>query len=216
MHSGRMKKMVAIFVLVFVVISACMLYLLRSGVGLRSAPLIKPTVIGSDTRIIANHTVKRLFPEMQQAHYIVWGVQPETDDSQLLMTYFLDEYQKTFHNPARILKNAESLSSQEISQCEKPCWLLISKNLANELTPNKFIEEKIAPLKKEFINITFLNFSRDEKVSEKCDQEQRLTLDCVVPVSVREVTKRLKDPSQRYFFLRKYNDRDFFLFIQNP
>ena len=159
MHIHRMKKMVAIFILVFIVISACMLYLLRSGVGLRSAPLIKPTIIDTDNRKVAAHTVKRLFPEMQQAHYILWGVQPETEDSQLLLTYFLDEYQKTFHTPARILKNAETLSLQEISQCEKPCWLLISKNLANELTPNTFIEEKIAPLKKEFIKASVRDLS---------------------------------------------------------
>ncbi|MNL22704.1 hypothetical protein D3C87_1440610 [compost metagenome] len=132
------------------------------------------------------------------------------------MNYFLDEYQKTFHMAAHIIRDAEKVSVDEISKCEKPCWLLISKEVANELTINSFIEEKIAPLKKEFINISFLSFEKNEAVAEKCDQEKRLTLDCIGPVSVREVQKKLKDPAQRYFFLRKYNDRDFFIFIQKP
>ena len=195
-----MKKIAAVFTLVFIVIAACMLYLMRSGVSLRSAPLIKPTLISADHRNIAAHTVMRMFPELQQSHYVLWGVLPETEDSQMLMNYFLDEYQKRFHLAAHIIRNAENVSVEEISKCEKPCWLLVSKEVANELTINPFIAEKIVPLKKEFINISFLSFEKNEAVPEKCDQEKRLTLDCIGPVSVREVDKKLKEPNQRYFF----------------
>ncbi|MNT70179.1 hypothetical protein D3C72_2085370 [compost metagenome] len=51
-------------------------------------------------------------------------------------------------------------------------------------------------------------------MTQECDAQQRLHLDCLVPVSIREVQKKIKDPSKLHFFLRKYNERDYFLFVQ--
>jgi hypothetical protein len=212
-----MKKIYLIFGIVFAIITACMIYLVKSGVGLRSAPLIRPTVMSPDHSNIAAHVVLRLFPELQEAHYIVWGVLPQTEDSQMLLTNFLKEYEKTFHMPARIILDAESVDTNEILNCAKPCWLLVNKDKANELSSNDFIEKKIQPLNQSYINITVVPFDNTEVVPEKCDSEKRVTADCITPLSVREVQKYLKKaPEQLHFFMRKYNEKDYFLFIQGP
>ncbi|MEK2689684.1 hypothetical protein [Bdellovibrio sp. GT3] len=209
-----MKKIFAILGLVFVIITVCMIYLVRKGVSLRSEPLIKPTVISADHRNIASHTVLRLFPDLQTTHYVLWGVLPEANDTQLLMTYFLEEYYKQFQTPAHVIQDGTKATAEEIAKCEKPCWIKLPHNLANTLTSNEFISGMIEPTQKPYITITVMPFNGDEEVSDFCNQEQRLTLECVTPVTVREIHRKMKDPTQLYFFLRKYNERDLFLFVQ--
>ncbi|QDK43921.1 hypothetical protein DOM22_01455 [Bdellovibrio sp. ZAP7] len=209
-----MKKIFTILGLVFIIITFCMIYLVRKGVSLRSEPLIRPTVISADQRNIASHTVLRIFPDLQQNHYVIWGVLPETPDTQLLMTHFMEEYYKKLQIPVHIIQNGLEASTEEIQNCPKPCWIKMPHDQANELSANKFISSKIEPTQKAHITITTMPFNGDEVVPEYCDQQQRLTLDCVTPVSVREIHRKMKDPKQLYFFLRKYNDRDFFLFVQ--
>jgi hypothetical protein len=85
---------------------------------------------------------------------------------------------------------------------------------ANTLTPNAWIDEKIVPTQKNYLTLTVMPFNGDEMVSDFCDQQKRQTLECITPVSVREIHRKMKDPKQLYFFLRKYNERDFFLFVQ--
>lgn len=211
-----MKKISLIFGLVFLIISACLIYLVRSGVSLRSEPLIRPTIISPDQRNIAAHVVLRLFPELQNSHYILWGVLPESNDAQLMMTYFMEEYYKTFHIAVHIIQDGEKATASEIAQCEKPCWILLPMNRANELSKNEFIQKNILPLNRHYINMTLSPFTGEETVPESCDQQKRLNLECITPVSVREVHRKIKDPSQLYFFLRKYNENDFFLFVQKP
>jgi hypothetical protein len=209
-----MKKIFIILGLVFAVITFCMIYLVRKGVSLRSEPLIRPTVISADQRNIASHTVLRIFPDLQSNHYIIWGVLPETPDTQLLMTHFMEEYYKKLQIPVHIIQNGLTASAEEIQKCEKPCWIKMPHDQANELSTNEFITSKIEPTQKAHITVTVMPFNGDEVVPEYCDQQKRLTLECITPVSVREIHKKMKDPKQLYFFLRKYNDRDFFLFVQ--
>ncbi|QLY25748.1 hypothetical protein [Bdellovibrio sp. KM01] len=209
-----MKKIFTILGLVFIIITFCMIYLVRKGVSLRSEPLIRPTVISADQRNISSHTVLRIFPDLQSNHYVIWGVLPETPDTQLLMTHFLEEYYKKLQIPVHIIQNGLEASAEEIQNCKKPCWIKMPHDQANELSTNEFISSKIEPTQKAHITITTMPFNGDEIVPEYCDQQQRLTLDCVTPVSVREIHRKMKDPKQLYFFLRKYNDRDFFLFVQ--
>ncbi|WP_413576669.1 hypothetical protein ACLVWU_01365 [Bdellovibrio sp. HCB290] len=209
-----MKKIFLIMGLVSVIIAVCMIYLVRKGVSLRSEPLIRPTVISADQRNIANHTVMRLFPDFQTSHYVLWGVLPESNDTQLLMAHFLEEYYKQFKSPAHVIQDGTKASAEEIAQCPKPCWIKLPHDLANTLKTNEFIDSKILPTEKPYITLTVMAFNGDETVSDFCNQEQRLTLDCVAPVAVREIHRKMKDPTQLYFFLRKYNERDLFLFIQ--
>jgi len=199
-----------------VVISACMIYLVRSGISLRSAPLIRPSVMSADRHNVAKGLVTRLFPELQNAHYILWGVLPENEESQKVLSFFAEEYDQTFKTPVHILRNAEAASDEELKSCEKPCVLMLERTRANELTANEFIEKRLRPLNRDHINITWVPFTAATEAPPQCEHEKRLTLDCLVPLSVQEVQKKLKDPQQLYFFLRKYNERDYFLFIQQP
>ncbi|UYL10303.1 hypothetical protein B9G69_006885 [Bdellovibrio sp. SKB1291214] len=209
-----MKKIFALLGLVFAIITFCMIYLVRKGVSLRSEPLIRPTVISADQRNIASHTVLRIFPDLQNNDYILWGVLPESPDTQLLMTHFLEEYFKKLQIPPHIIQDGTKASPEEIKNCAKPCWVKMPHDQANTLAGNSLIEEKIIPTHKNYLTLTVMPFNGDETVSEFCDQQKRLTLECITPVSVREIHRKMKDPKQLYFFLRKYNERDFFLFVQ--
>lgn len=209
-----MKKIFAILGLVFAIITFCMIYLVRKGVSLRSEPLIRPTVISTDQRNIASHTVLRIFPDLQNNDYILWGVLPESPDTQLLMTHFLEEYFKKLQIPPHVIQDGTVATAEEIKNCAKPCWIKMPHDKANTLTANPLIEEKILPTQKNYLTLTVMPFTGDETVSEFCDQQKRQTLECITPVSVREIHRKMKDPKQLYFFLRKYNERDFFLFVQ--
>lgn len=209
-----MKKISAILGIAFVIMTFCMFYLVRKGVSLRSEPLIKPTEISTDHRNIAEHLMLRLFPELQENHYILWGVLPETQESQRVLSYALEEYQKMFKVPVHIIRDGANATDAELRACAKPCWVLLPTEQANELTPNELVEKKFHSLNLPYITLTWVSFDNSEKVTDECEAQQRLHLDCLVPVSIREVQKKIKDPSKLHFFLRKYNDRDYFLFVQ--
>lgn len=209
-----MKKITIILAISFLIIIICMISLVRSGVGLRTAPLIKPTVFQADEKKVAHDVVLRLFPEFQTAHYVLWGLLPETPESERLFSLIAEEFQKAFPEAVKVIRNVETITDEELAQCTRPCWLMIAKDKANELTPNEFIEKRLRPLGKPYFNMNVMHFDRHVEVSEVCDKEKRLTLDCMTPVSVREVSRKIKKPDERYFFLRKYNDNDYFLFLE--
>lgn len=209
-----MKKISIILGIAFVIIIFCMLYLVRTGVSLRTEPLIKPTEISHDHRNIAEHLMLRLFPELQGNHYILWGVLPETQESQRVLSFALEEYQKMFKVPVHVIRDGVNATDEELRACQKPCWVLFPTEQANELTPNELIEKKFHALNLPYITLTWVSFDNTEKVTDECEAQQRLHLDCLIPVSIREVQKKIKDPRKLHFFLRKYNDRDYFLFVQ--
>jgi hypothetical protein len=211
-----MKKITVILTLSFILISACMVYLIVSGISLRSASLISPSVMSPDRHSIAKGLVIRLFPDLQNARYVLWGTLPETEESQKVLGFFIEEYAQAFQAPMHILRNAETATSEELQACEKPCLLMLPTANANELSTNEFIEKKIRPLTRDYFNITWVPFYNIELVPDICEQQKRLSMDCLIPLSVRDVKKKIKDPNQLYFFLRKYNDRDYFLFVQQP
>lgn len=208
-----MKKIVLILALAFVVISACMIYLVRTGVSLRSAPIIRPSVMTADRQNIAHGVLYRLSPEFQNAHYVLWGFLPENDETRKILSLMKDEYEKIFPHKVMILADAENLTKEQLQACQKPCWLLLPRTHANELTENDFVRTRIQPLQKEYFNVTWMPFTKAEEVPEACIQEKRLTLECLQMLAVQEAQRRLKAGSQ-YFFMKKYNERDFFLFFQ--
>lgn len=210
-----MKKISALIILIASIITACMFYLVFTGISLRSAPLIQPSIISGDYRNIATGLIHRLFHELQDAHYILWGVLPETKESKLILELVAEEYQKTFHQSIQIIDDTISSSSKKIRNCTKPCWLLISDTKAHQLERNNFIENFFVSPEESFITLTVVLFNRDAAVSTECETQKRLNLNCLISVSIREVRRKMKDLKQRYFFLRKYNENDFFLFIES-
>jgi hypothetical protein len=56
-------------------------------------------------------------------------------------------------------------------------------------------------------------FDRDEKVPEACETQKILTADCMRPISVREVRRKIKSPGPHYF-MQRYLKSKFYLFIE--
>lgn len=209
-----MKKVATLIVLSLLVISACIIYLVYSGISLRPAQLIKPSVMSPDKSNVASSLVLRLFQELQSTHYILWGVIPETEESRKILDQAAKEYEKVFHKSVQFIRDAENVSPEILLACMKPCWLLVSKKNANQLEINNFIEKQLNPLQRVFISLTIISFQGNEVVSDECNSQKKLKLNCLIPVSIREVQRKMKDTSKSYFFLNRYNEKDYFLFIQ--
>lgn len=209
-----MKKITAVIVVCILVISVCVIYLVRSGISLRTAPLIQPSVMTDDQNNVASAVVLRLFQELQNNDYILLGVLPETEESARVINQIAKEYEKTFHRRVQFRRDAESSDTESLLACSKPCWLLTSAEKANHLKNDSFIEKQLQPLKINFFTLTFVSFHKNTEVSAECNNQKRLSLECLISVSVRGVRKKMKDPQKRYFFLQKYNEKDYFLFIE--
>lgn len=176
-------------------------------------PLIKPTVMQASMQNVAEGVVLRLFPELQNTHYVVFGILPLTEEKQLLLNKMREEYKKIFHAEVNLLMKDSGLAVDEVAACNKPCWILLPEEQANELTPNQFIQTRLSDFNLSYITLTWVEFDRDVQPSEFCLSEQRLTLECMGPVAFAEIERKMRDPG-RYFTLRKYNEKDLFLIIQ--
>lgn len=210
-----MKKITLLLAIALVVISGCMIYLLMTGVSLRSAPLIRPSPITHEGRDISYGVVARLAPEFQNADYILWGVLPLTEESNKVVNLIKEEYEKVFKKAVHIVADAELATDEQLRSCEAPCWLFLPKSKAHELSPNEFITNKIIPTQKTYFTLSWISFSKVQEVPEHCLHEKRLDLECLTVLAVYEAQRKIKDGS-RYFFMKKYNATDFFLFIQDP
>lgn len=191
-----------------------MIYLVFSGISLRSAPLIQPSFISADYSNVGIGVTHRLFHELQDAHFILWGVLPENSETKLILERIATEYEKTFHQSVQFLDTTKGITPEQINSCAKPCWLLVPDTKAHQLEKNDFIEENIRLSSKNFITMTLLFFNREAFVSAECETQKRLNLNCLTSVSIREVRRKMKNLKERYFFLRKYNENDFFLFVE--
>lgn len=210
-----MKKIGWLLGLALVIITGCMIYLVVTGVVLRSAPIIKPSVLAPDLANAGHDVVLRLYPDFSSSHYVLLGLEPQSDETRALLSAMRAEGEKLLGKSVTILENAGARSREELAACAAPCWLLLPRDGANEMRPNSFIAEKIVTLGRPYMSVSWIGFHRGEPVSETCDREARLDLECLGPIGVREVARKLKDASARYYFMRKYNDRDHFLFVEN-
>lgn len=210
-----MKKLIALLGVCFVVISAVLIYLVLNGISLRSAPIIRPSVMTPDQRNVAEAVVQRLFPDFQNASFTVMGLRPEVTESQRMLTMLKEEYEKVFHRPVSILPDAEAADSEDFKKCAAPCWILTTQDKSNELSPHPMVEKFLRDdPSREYFNLTLIPFTPEATVTDACIQEKRLTLDCLIPLSIHEAKRKMKDPKALYFFVRKYNDKDYFLFTQ--
>lgn len=207
--------MILLLGLCFVVISGVLVYLAIDGISLRSAPIIRPSVMKPDQQNVAEAVVQRLFPDFQNAAFVVIGLRPEIIESQQLLTLLKENYEKLFKKTVSILPDAEAASVEGFQDCAAPCWILTTQNKANELSPHPLVEKFLQEdPSKVYFNLTLIPFTPDVVVTETCIQEKRLTLDCLIPLSIHEAKRKMRDAKARYFFVRKYNEHDYFLFTQ--
>lgn len=196
-----------------VLITTCLIYLMSSQISLRPATLIKPSVADDDLKNVAQGVALRMFPEFQSSHYILWGIKPPLGDEEKLFVLIQQEYERIFHLKVQIIDNPDQVTEGDLQNCPKPCWLLIDKSHANELSRNEFIEKKLRPLARPYINLTLLPFDLGVKAPSHCLSEKRLSLECLISLSSEASERKIKT-NHRYFFLKKYNEKDFFLFLQ--
>lgn len=209
-----MKIIISLLSLGFVIIIACLVYLLNSGVSIRTAPIIKPSIVSQDFINVPQGLFLRLFPDIQQSHYILWSVSQNSAEVQKTLSVMRERTEKELHAPVQFIYDGANATAQEVQACARPCWILFAEDQAHELQPNSWIESHVKPLGRPYFTLSWIPFQREVKVPEGCVKEKRLDLECLKVISVQEVRRKMKDDSVRYFFMRKYMDRDYFLFVE--
>lgn len=211
-----MKTITSLLAVCFLLITGSIIYIIRSGVSIRTAPIIKPSVISRDFRNVPQGLFLRLFPDFQQADYVLWGGSQNSGEVQTTLALAKEHYEREFKRPVNFIYEGEKAHLEAVANCPKPCWILLPENKAHELTPNAWVQTNLLPLHKTYFTLTWVNFKKNISVPAECTQEKRLDLPCLISVSVREVGRKMPDPQQRYFFMRKYLDSDYFLFVEEP
>lgn len=196
-----MKIVVSILAAAVLIGSGVMLYLVKQGAALRPAGVIAPTEIGAKTDLVGKHVALRLFPDFQTAKNVIWYLNVEEPHISIPETTLLN-YQTN--------SKPELIDLRKIIQsttCVENCWYVQTLNAP---IPEALVQKmKTEPS----IEIYVQYFERTEPVPEICETEKILDLNCVRSVSVREVRKKLKKPAP-YFFMRRYLDSQFYLYIE--
>lgn len=211
-----MKTLIALLSLGFLIIIACLVYLLNSGVSIRTAPIIKPSVISQDFVNVPHGVFLRLFPDIQQSHYILWGVSQNSAEVQKMLSVIKERAEKELGVPVQFIYDGLRATPEEVKNCARPCWILFAQDQVHELHRNEWIENTLRPLNRPYFTLSWVDYQRDVMVPELCVREKRLDLECLKMVSIKEVRRKMKEPQSRYFFMRKYLDRDYFLFVEAP
>lgn len=213
-----MKKTVTLLAIAILIVTGCVVYLLINGIGLRSAALIRPSIISAQYQNIPHSLVYRLFQEFQNADYVIWGLSEDEKLNQHLIKEIQLEYEKLFKKTVSVIhmteKTANSFTSL-VQSCHRPCWIFTPFDKANQLSKNSFVELNATIFSNNYFTLTLIKYDRNMIVNERCENQKRLDLECLTSLSIREVRRKLKLEDEKYFFLRKYNDSDYFLFIEN-
>lgn len=212
-----MKAFFILFGVFCIVASAILVMLTQGGVSVRSAPIISPSPQGDEYQNVAKSVVNRLFPDFQMSDYVVIGSPLDLKMGPQIINEIKMGFEEQFKKSVTLLADEGSLTAESIAKCAKPCWILTSEAKAHELSEDNKIPQILNKLENvNHFQITLIPFSGVPDPSQKCVEEKRLSLSCLIPLSIHEVRKKLKDPKISYFFMRKYQDRDYFLFIQVP
>lgn len=210
-----MKIFFILFGIFCVVASVILITLTHDGVSMRSAPIISPSPQGDEYRNVAKAVLNRLFPDFQMAGYVVVGSAADLKMGPQVINEMKTGFEQQFKKTVTLLSDDGNVSAEKILKCAQPCWILTSENQANELSEANKIPQILNRLENvKHFQITFIPFLGVPDPSPECVAEKRLSLRCLIPLSIHEVRKKFKDPAVSYFFMRKYEDRDYFLFLQ--
>lgn len=203
-----MKLVNVLLVACLAVISAVVIYLVIDGTALRSAGVIKPTVLDSENKLLPKSVALRLFPEFQSSENTLWLASPQLQPKLASIVASIHNYYTTLKTPSvpeLILVNSITQASEMTNSQNAKWWVFESENTA---VLEAIRKKQASP------NIIYVNeFKRDEAVSPNCETEKMLSRECLKVVAVREVKKKFRT-EQRYFFMRRYNDHEFYLFIE--
>ena len=204
------KKVYALLILTLIAITLVMISLLKKGVTLRLEPLIKPTVIDSNFEPVARHLFLRLFPDFQDADYIIWSFDTESEETELFKIRIKSEFESKINKKLSFYDFSLEKPQNDLDLCSKPCWIYSKSQQDAEI-----IEQTMRAKQNNYRVIYGIHYTEVPEVSEACLSQSRLEYKCIPPIALNDVKKKLKDNSARYFFLKKYLDLHFYLFIKN-
>lgn len=196
-----MKTISIVLGLAFLIISGVMISLVRGGGALKPAGVIKVAEIGTDPTFISKQIAVRLYPDFDAAKVVIWWVAAGAEElAEIPRTVLLN-----YRSPTK--PTLHDLRSENADNCVENCWYI--QNLGAGLPEAILQNTKSTPTAEVFIQY----FDRDEKVSEACEAEKVLTVNCMRPVSVREVRRKIKTPAP-HFFMQRYLKSQFYLYIE--
>jgi hypothetical protein len=201
---GAVKKIRVLLIVMILIITGCMLYLLSRGISLRTATLIKPSEMNSLKQVAQALTV-RLYPELQSKSWLIYKASPESSRARELLVNFLVDIKTT------PLTNYEIKTSAE--DCMSHCLFINETEQSNEIYKKAFAE-KLTMERSQIFRLNVIEFDRTENFIEECDSMQRLDEKCIRSLAIRDSLRKMKDPTKKYFFLKKYNHNDYYIFLE--
>ena len=195
-------KIVYSFIAAALLISTGVMFtLVKKGAALRPMGVITPAEIGVSSELMGKSIGLRLFPDFQTSKNVIWYLDITEEPYSSVPESTLLNYQSNF-KPKLV-----DLRIDPAASCADGCWYIQSPN--TPLTAELQQKIKTEPS----LEIYIQKFQRDEDVPELCESEKILDAQCVRPVSVREVRKKIKTPVA-HFFMRRYMDSQFYLFVE--
>lgn len=208
-----MKKISYLIVFALLIISACILHLVKKGVSLRPESLISPSMANADLQNLPPAIFSRLLPQFEESQDVIFGFLPMTSESQKFFDSLRAEYQANLPQQVTVIDPSTTAGKKALESCTKACWILTSSENANQLKANAFIDQTIRPRNSKFITLTWMPFSLPVKVPMDCFSEKRLDFSCFRLLSIQASQRKIK-AGQRNFFLNSYNGKDYFLFVE--
>ncbi len=207
-----MKIIISAFIICFLLIGGVIFNLVSKGIALRSTGVIKPTLLGTDHYLVAHSLALRLFPEFQTMKTVVWMPEQGSEilvDAITLQTALELKKEKTNVFPEIIsVSPTENEPLPQLTISENYRWWILPAARQELLT-----SFKITFSNQNFIIIFVESFKRNEAFPAQCEEIKILNHECLRATAVREVSKKLKSNSP-YFFMRRYQDNEFYLFIE--
>jgi hypothetical protein len=178
-------------------------------------------VIHPEQQNVARSLVARLHPELKSAKVIYWGVSEDNQVWNSLRTQIEEHVESMLgQKPAildlRKLQDPLESQAQAIRACPKPCWVILSDNEAHFLSEDSRAALLDKLVQEQAITLNLLRLDRNLEIPESCLDEKRVSRACIAAVVTKDSARKFKEENKRYFFLRRYNDRDHFLFVERP
>lgn len=178
-----------------------MFSLIKKGGALKPAGVIKPAEIGNDPTLIGHQVAVRLYPDFHAAKYVIWRLEDGADALAEIANVTFAQY----GNPVKPLMR--DLRTDATDNCTENCWYIL--NMTQQLPAD--LEQKTKTQPTAEIHIQY--FKRDEVVPEVCETQKILSTECMRPISVREVRRKMKTEAP-HFFMQRYQQSQFYLFIE--
>ncbi len=204
-----MKKVTFGIIAMVLVIAAVMGSLVTRGISLRVATLIKPSEFYSSKQVAAA-LAARLFPELQSKKWLIYSIKEDSAANKSvtareILVELLKETQKSPVGEYQVRVAEE--------ECEKHC-VFLDETLQTEKLHNEFFAKRLEEEKSDVFRLSVSEFSPSEPFPQECESMQRLNEKCIRAISIRDSLRKMKYPSKKYFFLKKYNHNQYYLFFQ--